>query len=273
MLGHGIPSHRKYGLDPKKLAVVFEPYHRPHLAFLLLHTVSVLPSDWPVLYIGTHESIPVLNSSYSIQIAQRKGRLTLQEAPSWVNYTDGNGLQRLFAKIEFYNSLPSRVEHLFMTGSDSVMCSASLSIMDDWLHYDWVGSPWVGNSWHDGFNGYSLRKVSAIRKVMKASRPPSDIVDDSSLMEEVFSRHDAIVPGLGDASKFVMESGWVERPMAYHPSAKMIRQDEGWYTNNGRRGIWDHCPEVKVVMHMKLNRQKCPDPTPEELAKEKERLE
>ncbi|GAM82232.1 hypothetical protein ANO11243_002110 [Dothideomycetidae sp. 11243] len=273
ILGHEIPTHKKYGLDPKKLAIIFEPHYRPHLSFLLLHTVSTLPLDWPVLYVGTHKSISRLNDSFSIQTAQEKGRLTLQEAPSWVNYTDSEELQRLFSRIEFYNSLPPAVEHLFMAGSDSMMCSASMTVMDDWLNYDWAGSPWVGNSWHDGFNGYSLRKVSVMKETIKTSKILPDMADDSSLMDEVWSRPDAVVPNSEKSSLFVMESGWVERPMAYHPSAKMIKEDEGWITSNGRRGIWDHCPEVKVVMHMKLNRQKCPDLKPDEMAKEKQRLE
>ena len=137
-----MPRDRKYGLSTEKLAIVFEPLHRPHSAFHLLHTVNVLPADWPVLYVGTPKAIELLNESYPVQIAQEKGRLTLQEAPEWINFAGHDALQRLFAASAFYNSLTSSVEHLFISGMDSIMCSASLSTMDDWLDFDFVGSPW-----------------------------------------------------------------------------------------------------------------------------------
>lgn len=141
-LGDDIPTDKKYGLSSTKLALVFDPEHHPHSAYHLLHTVSTLPADWPLLYVGTHKSIVSLNTSYAIKVAQEKGRLTLQPAPGWLTLAGEETLQRLFARPEFYNSLPSEVEHLFISGMDSILCSAATTTMDDLLEYDWIGSAW-----------------------------------------------------------------------------------------------------------------------------------
>lgn len=142
-LGRQIPTDSKYGLDSRKLALIIEPRPEGHLASNLLHTVATLPLAWPVLYIGTNQSISRLNTSRGIAWAKERGRLTIQEAPSWMGVNGIVNVTRQLGSEDFYDALPSSVEWLFVAGSDSVLCSNSLSTMNDWLHYDWIGSPWL----------------------------------------------------------------------------------------------------------------------------------
>ena len=127
-----------------------------------------------------------------------------------------------------------------------------------------------GNSWtdgHNGHNGYSLRKVSSAKEAIRSfSRTLGNPVD-WDLRDAMQERPKAKLPTEKAESFFVMESEWVERPMAYHPYTKDLKDHEGWATENYRRAIWEHCPELKVVMQMKLDREKC---TAERMAQDAE---
>lgn len=133
----------------------------------------------------------------------------------------------------------------------------------------------MSNSWHGGTNGISLRKVSKVKRALKRL-PKHFSLDmgygDPLVMQAIENLPGSVVPTPEKNTVFAMESDWSERPMAYHPTISMIKQQPGWLKENGRRGIFDHCPEVKIIMDMKLKREKCPvaqDKSTEELAKAK----
>lgn len=122
----------------------------------------------------------------------------------------------------------------------------------------------AANSWHNGTNGFSLRRVSKTRQAIRriVNRKKDRLLDDEDVKEAVHSTSGAVLPTPKEAEAFVMESAWSERPMAYHPGPRLLSEDEGWNKKHLRVAIFEHCSELKVILNMKLNREKCPDPPP-----------
>lgn len=73
-----------------------------------------------------------------------------------------------------------------------------------------------------------------------------------------------VLPGAKVASKqdgaIVVEDVYMEKPMGYH-----VRADGGnlneeiWGDAARRREILEYCPELSMIMDMKLERERCPD--------------
>src|SRR5690606_31311584 len=54
-------------LNYSKMALLVEDRPIPHMTALLLHMISVVPPDWPFLFLGSDNSISFLNSSSGIR--------------------------------------------------------------------------------------------------------------------------------------------------------------------------------------------------------------
>ena len=75
-----------------------------------------------------------------------------------------------------------------------------------------------------------------------------------------------LLPGANMASpelerEFAVESLWYERPMGYHLNPAGLR-GEVWDDIHRRKHIFSYCPEIKIIMDMRLERERCPLPPP-----------
>lgn len=123
-----------------KLAVIVDSRPLTTLAPLVLQMMVTVPHDWPFLFLGSTQSIAVLNSSRAIQEKEASGRLRFQTIES--DYHSVEGSHRLLANPKFYDEmLPKSVEHLFVFSRDSIICANALRSLDDWLGYDWISGP------------------------------------------------------------------------------------------------------------------------------------
>lgn len=66
--------------------------------------------------------------------------------------------------------------------------------------------------------------------------------------------HGAHMPSIANSSIFVMTQQWQDRPMAYRVEELNARV---WDSVANRKAIWDHCPELKMVLDMKLEVERC----------------
>lgn len=88
--------------------------------------------------------------------------------------------------------------------------------------------------------------------------------NDSEPEDEWFRKRLWALPGAKVASKLdgaiAVEGVYVERPMGYH-----VREGGGnlneeiWGDAARRREILEYCPELRMIMDMKLERERCPD--------------
>lgn len=113
-----------------------------YLTPLLLHMISVVPPDWPFLFVGSNDSLRNTSASITVQMHQANGKLELIEAPD-----AGLGVQqvitdRLLTNLTFYQQHVDPAEWLLVMHTDSILCARSEVTMNDWLWYDWVGGRW-----------------------------------------------------------------------------------------------------------------------------------
>lgn len=88
--------------------------------------------------------------------------------------------------------------------------------------------------------------------------------NDSEPEDDWFGKRLWVLPGANVASKvdgaIAVESVYMERPMGYH-----IRggggnlNEEIWGDPSRRKEILEYCPELSMIMDMKLERERCPD--------------
>jgi len=115
---------------------------------------------------------------------------------------------------------------------------------------------------HDRYassGGLSLRRISAIREVLEfQSRPNNTEAED-----EWFSKRLILLPGakLADeaqAETFSVDTVWHNEPMGYHVAVGGEKlSDDVWRDPERRRKNFEYCPELSIIMPMKLERERC----------------
>jgi Protein of unknown function (DUF5672) len=109
----------------------------------MLHFMNVAPPDWRFQFLGSEHSVQHLNSSPSIQMYERIGKLDLTVIPSNYSVTTQEDLSIMLTDLHFVDHvLPPGAEHLLMFQSDSIICANNNKTLDDWLGYAYVGAPW-----------------------------------------------------------------------------------------------------------------------------------
>ena len=63
--------------------------------------------------------------------------------------------------------------------------------------------------------------------------------------------------------EFSVERVWFERPLGYHLEPSLA--GEVWDNFERRKEIYAYCPEIKIVLDMRLERERCPVPVAEPL--------
>jgi hypothetical protein len=58
--------------------------------------------------------------------------------------------------------------------------------------------------------------------------------------------------------EFSVEQVWHPAPMGYHIDSSSLPEDV-WTRVDRRRHIYTYCPEIKIILDMYLDREKCPD--------------
>lgn len=106
--------------------------------------------------------------------------------------------------------------------------------------------------------GFSLRRVSSIRRVLAFQSRDNDTVSDAEFFSyRMHTFPDAVLPTAQMASRFSVEHTYHNNSMGFHIGDIDVNNDV-WAQEEQRREIYKYCPEVKMVMSpMKLLREKC----------------
>ncbi|PMD28288.1 hypothetical protein NA56DRAFT_560049 [Hyaloscypha hepaticicola] len=253
--------HPKY--DPKaqynasKVALLIEGRPIPHLVPQILHMISVVPPDWRFMFIGTNKSVISVSRSFATQFHEANGKLDLVVLPKPWSIESKEHVYRLLTDIKFYDKYLPNVEWLLKFESDSIMCARSDDSLDEWLDYDWAGAPRTAEDKFAGNGGLSLRRVSTVRKILGFQARYNDTEPE----DEWFGKRITVLPGAkvanaAEEDHFSVEDIWHERPMGYHVRADNLAEDV-WKDPARRKQIFEYCPELAMIMDMKLERERC----------------
>jgi hypothetical protein len=88
--------------------------------------------------------------------------------------------------------------------------------------------------------------------------------DDSGPEDEWFGRRlivwpDAKVSKGTDKNRFAVEHIWHEQPLGFHVANSGDNlADDVWKDPERRKHNFEYCPELVIIMPMKLQRERCP---------------
>ncbi|CAN8096557.1 unnamed protein product [Discula destructiva] len=260
--------------NASKTAMIIEPRAMPHLVPQLLHMIAVVPPDWRFLYIGSSESVTMLTRSTAVRHQQVIGKLDLMVLPEPWDVSSKEMVFRTLTDMRFYDEFLPGVEWILKYEYDSILCANSEVSLNEWLDWHWAGAPRSADDRFAGNGGLSLRRVSAIRKILGFQAR----YNDTTAEDEWFGERLWITPGLRVASgvddALAVENVYKEKPMGYHVQEMGENlASEVWGNQEQRQQIIEYCPELYTVLNAKLDRERCPGdngdgvlhPTPEEV--------
>lgn len=111
-----------------------------------------------------------------------------------------------------------------------------------------------------------MRRVSKVLEVLQfQTRLDNTFSEDQWMASRV-----GLVPGANMAPpvverEFAVEDIWTERPMGYHinPTVGPGNSQDVWDDPARRRMIYEYCPEIKIILDMRLDREQCAIPEEE----------
>ncbi|TID02714.1 hypothetical protein CH35J_004482 [Colletotrichum higginsianum] len=244
--------------NASKLALIIEPRPIPHLVPQLLHMTSVVPPDWRFLFIGSNVSVVSVARSYGIKHQQVIGKLDLMVLPDPWEIDTKEHVFRLLTDMRFYEEFLPGVEWILKFESDSILCSNSPKSLNEWLDWSWAGAPRTPDDHFSGNGGLSLRRVSSIQKVLQFQ----ERYNDTEAEDEWFGKRLWVMQGEkvahGKKGALAVEDFYMEKPMGYHVrDGGQSLSDKVWKDPKQRKKIFDYCPEISMIMDMKLERERC----------------
>jgi hypothetical protein len=110
-----------------------------------------------------------------------------------------------------------------------------------------------------GNGGLSLRRISAVKRVLKFQKRYNDTEPE----DEWFGKRLTLMPGAKVATgaqedHFAVEDIYHEKPMGYHArDGSEHLADDVWKDPIKRKKNFEYCPELAIIMPMKLERERC----------------
>ncbi|KAI0866989.1 hypothetical protein F4860DRAFT_521107 [Xylaria cubensis] len=217
--------------NASKVALMIEPRPLPHLVPQILHMISVVPPDWRFTFVGTNQSVASVGRSYATKHQQAVGKLDLLVLPAPWEIDSKEKVHRLLTDMRFYDEFLPGVEWLLKTVHDRF----------------------------SGNGGLSIRRVSTIKRVLRFQ----ERYNDTNPEDEWFGIRLWVLPGAkvasGQNGQLAVEDQYIAKAMGFH-----VRDgghgiaDSVWRDPAQRKAIFDYCPELSLIMDMKLERERCP---------------
>ncbi|KAI0550256.1 hypothetical protein F4679DRAFT_583752 [Xylaria curta] len=224
--------------NASKVALLIEPRPLPHLVPQILHMISVVPPDWRFIFVGTNQSVASVGRSYATKHQQAVGKLDLLVLPAPWEIDTKEKVHRLLTDMRFYNEFLPGVEWLLKYEYDSILTA------DDRF---------------SGNGGLSIRRVSTIKRVLRFQ----ERYNDTNPEDEWFGIRLWVLSGAkvasGQDGQLAVEDQYIAKAMGFH-----VRDgghgvaDSVWKDPGQRKTIFDYCPELSLIMDMKLERERCP---------------
>jgi hypothetical protein len=245
--------------------------------------MSVIPPEWTFKFMGGPLALEFMRANPLLSQYKTSGKLSLLELPSNYSMKDRDTISKMFTDPYLYADILAPAEHLLVFQPDSIFCAGAPKTLNDFLEYDWIGAPWSATARHGGNGGLSLRKVSKILQVLEKKRRVNTGMpfEDEWLSNELNALPGARMAIANVSKSFSVESVWDDAPLGYHigwmgvhhPQVCLFRptlyMTTFWVmriTTKLSLQIWDkqnqvdhilrYCPEVKIILGMKLANDK-----------------
>ncbi|EGU73822.1 hypothetical protein FOXB_15662 [Fusarium oxysporum f. sp. conglutinans Fo5176] len=249
--------------NASKVAVIIESEPLPVLVPLILHMIAVVPPDWRFVFIGSKKSVFAVGREFGIQLQQGLGKIDLMTSPNaWPIGTDEDR-NRLLTDTRFYEEFLPGAEWLLMFNYESILCANSEVNLSYELHRrrhlaNTDARP--DDSTFAGYGGLSIRRVSAIQRVLSFQKR----LNDSDNEDKWFGKRLSILPNAKVANAtdppFAVENSIRPNPMGYYAPGRGRGLDKKyWKLQNTRQEALKYCPELHIILDMKLEKERCPN--------------
>ncbi|KAG6368808.1 hypothetical protein INS49_003024 [Diaporthe citri] len=224
----------------------------PYLVPLLVHFMSVVPPEWSFRFMGSAESLAMMQSNPTIRRYITRKKLFIDLIPYDVvkDINSYGTVNRLLTTPWLYEEWLWPAEWLFLFQDDSMICSASSMTLNDFVDEDWPTAP-------NGVNGgFSLRKVPHLIQMLHTRSFEDFVADGNPAAEDhYFSTSMWKLPGTKvpvgtEAIRFGVVIQYspndTEMPLGFHPfsSHGLFRGAEG-QANQDK--AYKYCPELGII--------------------------
>ncbi|KAF7885315.1 uncharacterized protein EAF01_011380 [Botrytis porri] len=226
-------------LDPTKLAFMVETRPLPHLPLQLTHMTSVIPQEWTFEFMGSNTSINYLLDFHHLRDLVASNKLTLVPLPPHWDVSSRESISQMFTDPKLYKSL-SPAEHLLVFQPDSIFCTKAPTTLNNFIQYDYIGAPWSTYSTYE-----------------KERRKSGDgAFEDLWLSNGLNKLEGSKMANAAVSKTFSVESVWDEAPLGYHIGWLGVHHEQIWDKPDYVSHIMNYCPEVKIILGMKLDNDK-----------------
>lgn len=227
-------------LDPENpRAVIIETIIIPSLVPIMLHFASVLGPSWGMI-LFTLEEHWIEPRSPAFQRHLVSGRIEVRFLPKGTELVSSQSVSRFLTGPWLWEQL-AQATRVLLFQSDSVLCSRSEALVEDFFQYDYIGAP-IDDEHGEGFNGgLSLRNPKMFLQVAREVDFASSVegYEDQFFYQELKKRG-AELPTEEVAMTFAVETIFHENPLGYH-------QPQRWQAD--KIGVIEEwCPEVKLLI-------------------------
>lgn len=117
--------------------------------------------------------------------------------------------------------------------------------------------------------------MSRIQQVLKFQTRQDDAEpEDKWLSDRIKVLPGVKLPKPEMEKTFAVEGVWDEKPMGFHvPSSNEVLLKDVWDDASQRKKTYEYCPEIKMILDMKLERERCEEKTAEQMESEKKAKE
>ncbi|KAF3768784.1 hypothetical protein M406DRAFT_249826 [Cryphonectria parasitica EP155] len=248
-------------LNRKRVALLMENRPLPYLIPLLLHFIAVVPPEWSFRFMGSEESVAMMEGNPTIQRYMQNKKLFVDLIPYEVvsAISDYNSVNHLLTRPWLYEEWLWPAEWLFLFQDDSMICSASKKTLNDFVDEDWsfLGVSVQSTSRpHAMGGGFSLRKVQHLVQLLHTYPMEQWALDGNHASEDyyfsmaLFDKPWAKQPIGEQAIKFGVvidfHSDPEEMPLGFHPysSDGMFRGARG---QENQQRAYAYCPELAII--------------------------
>lgn len=201
-----------------RTAILVEPRKHKAVRFVLQNLLDNLPSTWTIRFLHGATAGTWANAIRNSFAEAERERIALIPAPA-DNFSQRE-YSTFIASREFIESIPT--EQFLIVQTDSMINPAQKHKLEKFLQYDYVGAPWPWDTLQVGNGGFSLRKKSALLKVIDHLGPLKTDLEDQYFSFGMLVIK-AFLPTKEVAKEFSVEQLFHPAPFAVHK-------------------VWDHMP-------------------------------
>lgn len=199
-----------------------------------------------------------MRQSPIISRLEESGKLEFLPIPSNYSLANRETISQMMTDIHLYRDILAPAESLLIFQPDSIFCANAPTTLNDFLEWDWIGAPWSKTAEYGGNGGLSLRKVSKILQVLehKKRRTGDGALEDLWLATQLHALPEFHMPNANISKTFSVESVWDDSPLGYHIGWLGVHHEQIWDDPKQVQHVLQYCPEVKIILGMKLDNDK-----------------